>query len=334
MENLLFKEILRSAEKKLKSDGEEASYDKIIKLASSMLIELNQGHEAKTIGELQNSNDAYISRNKLRWRLGFQKLHALRETSLEAGEHFRNQFISIDKYCHDPLLGVLLRQHANACRISEEIIHLLEGGFPDAALARWRTLFEIMIVCMVLRKHGTDCAIDYIKHGTVKNTEGILEYQKTAKAMNLPPFTEEEIDTAKRNRDEITNGEHWHWALKHTGFSKLEKLREYVGMDHWSHNYKLASRNIHADYFEMSTLLAMSEAKEDIFLVGRSNSGFTDPAHMMAISLSTITCMLILTYSDVENSGLDFTDSLLFMNVIDNYVKEVGDVFLEIQNAK
>ncbi len=104
------------------------------------------------------------------------------------------------------------------------------------------------------------------------------EYQKTAIDMNLQPYDDDEINEAIRLKEQLKCGEtHYHWARKYTEFSMLEKLREHVGLGKWSHNYKLASRNINADYSEMLSLFAMSEAKQDMLLVGSSNSGMVEP---------------------------------------------------------
>lgn len=324
----MFDELIKIAENKLKENRGVASFENILDLAGSTLIATTREHENETINTLISEDDAFVERNRNRWAIGFQKLRALREISIQAGMNFQQHFLKIEEYQHDVLYGVLMRQHAHACRISGEIIHLLEGGYADGAIARWRTLYEIAITCLTIKKYGRDAASDYVKHGMVKNTEGILEYQKTAEAMGLPPFSIEEIEAAEKLKEEITNGDRsWHWARRHAGASKLEKLREIVGLEKWSHNYKLASRNIHSDYYEMDRMHAMSDAKQNLLLVGQSNSGMTAPANFTAIILAQITCVFILAGSDDDQCELDFTDSLLFMKVIDNYIDEVGDAF-------
>lgn len=130
-------------------------------------------------------------------------------------------------------------------------------------------------------------------------------------------------------KDQISNGEsHFHWARKYAGFSKLEKLREDVGLGKWSHNYKLASRNVHADYSEMLSLLAMSEAKQDMLLVGQSNSGMVEPAHMTAITLAQITSAFLTAHIH-EDNDLEHTNSALFLMLIEHYVDAVGESFLK-----
>ncbi|MCF6458056.1 DUF5677 domain-containing protein [Pseudoalteromonas sp. MMG024] len=183
--------------------------------------------------------------------------------------------------------------------------------------------------------YGRNAAKDYIKYGVVKNAEGINEHKRTASEMAVETFSKAEIDFANSQKQEITEGnDAWHWARKYTEVSKIEKLREHVGLDKWSHNYKLASRNVHSDYFEMKCLYAMREAKSDMLLVGQSNSGLTEPAHYTAISLAQIISIFLTAYIEDESTKLDYKDSLLFMKVIDNYVEEVGEAFLSVEKAK
>ncbi len=329
----MFEEILTYVANELReNDGDEPDFHDILEKAALMLIETINSQESKNVESVISANDAFIKRNRERWSIGFTKLHALRETCLEAGMNFQQQFIKLPKYENDELIGVFMRQHAHACRISGEIIHLLEGGYPDAALARWRTLFEMVVTCLVIQKCGREAAIDFIKHGMVQTAEGIEEHRKTAEAMKQETFTDEEAKFYSELKVTITNGEPgWHWARKHTGLKKIDKLREFVGLEKWSHNYKLASRNVHSDYYEMASLYGMREAKQDLLLCGQSNSGLTEPAHFMAISLAQITSIFLTTYIDDKESDLDYTDSILFMKIIDNYVNEVGQAFLEAE---
>lgn len=330
----MFEELLKLAEQKLRESDNEAEYESVIELAALVLIEDTNEQEEVNVKRVMLEHDAFLKRNRERWALGFRKLHALRETCLQAGMNFQQQFIQIPKYETDELIGVLMRQHAHACRITGEIIHLLEGGYPDAALARWRTLHEIVVTCLVIKKCGRVAAIDYIKHGMVQTVEGIEEHRKTADAMGQETFSDQEAEFYTELKNSITQGRPgWHWAREHTGYKKIDKLREFVELDKWSHNYKLASRNIHADYYEMASLYGMNEAKEDLLLYGQSNSGLTEPAHFTAIALAQITSVFLTTYIEESDTGLDYADSTLFMKIIENYVKEVGEAFLSVEES-
>lgn len=330
----MFRDILKLMDEDLIVDGNRTEIELVIENSAKKIIESLEENEEEEISRVVSDNDEFIKRNRLRWAVGFRKLHALRAVCLEAGMSFQKLILGIPEFENDELIGVFMRQHAHACRISGEIIHLLEGGYPDAALARWRTLFEMVVTCLVIKKHGREAAIDYIKHGMVKNAEGIEEHKKTAAEMRCETFTDEEVERAKELKAEFSGGEeNWHWARKYAGASQFGKLRDHVGLGKWSHNYKLASRNIHSDYFEMASLLGMREAKFDALLSGQSNSGFTDPAHFTAISLSTITSIFITSYIENESNKLDYSDSVLFLKIIEHYVREVGESFLAVEEA-
>ncbi|VEB36701.1 Uncharacterised protein [Legionella sainthelensi] len=323
---LLFKEL---GEKVSLLDGEE-----IITLMIDKAMGLIAMSETEVIDSVNNVEKQFIERNYNRWKSGFNKLEMLRQISLEAGAKFQKQFLKYPEFESDPLLGVLLRHHANACRITGEIIVLLKNGYADGALARWRTLFEILITCLVIKKYGKEAAEDYIKHGVVKSVEGMEEYQKTAAEMGLEPYNKEEFKEAIKLKDFITQGENYYqWATKYAGASKLEKLREIVGMSKWSHNYKLASKHVHADYSEMKSLFAMSEAKQDLLLAGSSNSGLVEPASMTAVTFNQITATFLTAYIEKENSPLNYNISLIYLAILDKYAEAVGLEFLACERA-
>jgi len=328
----LFDNLLEFAQKKLEKNPENPDFEQILKYASKQFLETMQSNEENDINVLNTEYDDFNKRNYVRWKTGFQKLQMLCQISIDAGMDFQKQFLQYPEYEHDPLLGVLMRQHANACKITGEIIHLLKGGYADGALARWRTLFEIAVTCLILNKHGKEAAEDYIKHGTLKTIEEIEEYQKTATDMNLEPYSDDEINIAIKLKKDLSNGEaDFKWARKYTGFGKMEKLREYIGLGKWSHNYMLASKNIHADYHEIRSLLAMSEAKEDMLLVGQSNSGMTEPASMTAISLGQITTAFLTAYMNDQNTKLNYINSTFYILAIKQYIDDVDTEFLKCE---
>ncbi|WP_430300258.1 hypothetical protein, partial [Pseudomonas aeruginosa] len=84
--------------------------------------------------------------------------------------------------------------------------------------------------------------------------------------------------------------------------------------------YKWASQNIHATAKTLTCSLGMVEAKEEGLLAGPSNSGLTDPAHSMAISLVQLTTVLLSVDPNL--------DDLVSMNMIKTLIDEIGDAFL------
>lgn len=326
----LFDKLLEKSNIKLENINED-NFQEIFESISKNLVEIMQSNEVDNINQLNQEYEDFNKRNYSRWEKGFNKLEMLRQISIEAGMELKKEFSKYSEYENDPLLGVLMRQHANACRITGEIIHLLKGGYADGAIARWRTLFEIAVTSLVLNRHSKECAVDYIKYGKLKSIEGMEEYQKTAKKMKVEPYSKEEMDLAIALKEELKKEIDYSWAIKYTKFGKMEKLREYVGLENWSHYYMLASKNIHADFHEMDSLMAMSETKENMLLVGQSNSGMTEPAHLTAITLTQITTAFLTAYIQDENTKLSYKNSMLFLSLLKQYSDDVGKTFLECE---
>ena len=271
-----------------------------------------------------------------RWKPCFDLLHVFRYFCIEVGSLFQKEFCRYKQYQHDPLLGVLMRQHALSCRITGEVESLLRSGYPDGALSRWRTLHEIAVTSILIHKFGTPAAEDFIRFGFVESVKGMEAYQETANAMGRVPFSDAEIDSAKRTRDEILAANNHlksrsGWALPHVCSSRFEKLQKAAKLEKWKNDYKWASQNIHTTYRETRALLGMSEAAEDGLLVGPSNSGLAEPMHFSAIALAQTTSAFISCYMDEEHCPIDFTLSCVALKTIDHVVKEIGKRLLDVE---
>ena len=98
-----------------------------------------------------------------------------------------------------------MRQHANACRVTGEVEALLRSGYPDGALARWRSLHEIAVTSILIQRHGKDAAEDFIRCGLVEAVKGMETFQETAVAMGREPYSGTELDAARKVRDQLTS---------------------------------------------------------------------------------------------------------------------------------
>lgn len=76
------------------------------------------------------------------------------------------------------LNNVLLRLHFRSCQVTAEIITLLENGYADGAMARWRTLHEISIVITLINEHGEPLAERYIAHRAIEAKTGKDQYMQ------------------------------------------------------------------------------------------------------------------------------------------------------------
>ena len=288
--------------------------------------------EADQIRCFNEEQRNFRERCYLRWNSALDLLQIFRRFCIELGSIFQNEFCLHDAYQSDPLLGILMRLHANACRIAGEVEALLRSGYPDGALARWRTLHETAVTAILIRRYGKSAAEDFIRFGFLEAVKGMEAYQETARDMGRVPYSQRELDEARRVRDEILAAKpefekRPSWAVPYTGVAKFHKLQNAAGLARWASDYKWASHNVHAVYRDTRALLGMAEAYGDGLLVGPSDSGFTDPAHFSAIALSQVTYAFVTCYMDDEESAIDFKRVAIALPTLDYLLDEIGKRF-------
>jgi hypothetical protein len=333
----IFRELIKGviASEQLNSEQILPS-EKILESIVDVLHKALEASQPSQLSDLYSSEKGFLERNYQRWKEGFDRLQLFRLCCIEAGQEFQEEFLKYPQFINDPLLGVLMRLHAHACRITGEIIASLTNGYADGALSRWRTLHEMAVTALLLQKYGKPAAEDYIRYGLIQSVNGMEGYQETAAAMRRQPYSPEELEEAKQLREAILddygqdflsrNG----WARKYVGGSRFDKLQKAVGLDKWRNDYAIASRDIHTDYRDMQSLYAMSEAKQEVLLCGQSNSGMVEPAHCTAIALLQITATFILTYVNDESCPIDHTDSVIYAKLLERLEGEIGDTFLTL----
>ncbi len=274
----------------------------------------------------------FEKRNIKRWSKAFDLLESHIVICTEAGEEFNSSYRPTAAEENNLVFDIVVRHHARACHIAQEILCLLKAGFADAAHARWRALHEVTATGMFIARHGHDCAERFYFHDIVDSYDGMLEHKKYEDRLQEKAPSQEELDSCKVEYDELIArygkkfADHYGWASylfpKHrrVGFTAIEKN---VGLDHMRPYYRWASQNIHSGSKGMRNRLGLCEAKDDILLVGQSNSGMTDPAHATAISLNQITCALLMLEPTL--------DHIVIMKIADEFQNDVGEAFLEIE---
>lgn len=89
-----------------------------------------------------------------RWEKGFDALRMLIELSRDIGTDFHRRACRSRSRSRAHLNKALSRLHIRAIQIASEIMVLMENGYADGAMARWRTLHEVACVAMVLDDGG------------------------------------------------------------------------------------------------------------------------------------------------------------------------------------
>ncbi len=330
-----FMKILTERLEKFPDKADEISIDKIIanvtpeavKHIKKSLLNSAQG----MLAERRRISKEFQQRNIKRWAKAFDILETHIVICTEVGEEFNNSYRpgAVDK--KDLIFDLIVRHHARACHISQEILCLLKSGYADAAHARWRALHEVNATAMFIVKHGPECAERFYFHDVIDSYYAMVEHKKYEHRIQEKGPSQQEIEECKEQYDLLVNkygkkfSGHYGWAShvfpdnNRVGFGAIEKD---VGLDHMRPYYKWASQNIHAGSKGLRNRLGLCESKEDILLVGQSNSGMTDPAHATAISLCEITSTMLTLRPTL--------DHIVVMKIIADYENEVGDTFLKI----
>jgi hypothetical protein len=132
---------------------------------------------------------AFRSNLEARWGKALDSLRMLHTICRDIGTewHRKNR-----RRKHSHLRNALLRLHVRSCQIAAEIIALLEAGYADGAMARWRTLHEVCIVALVLTDHNEQLAERYIGHRAVEAYRAMEEYERNYTALGFKPLTKRE----------------------------------------------------------------------------------------------------------------------------------------------
>lgn len=239
---------------------------------------------------------------------GLDRMHAFIDVSIGTGADYgpSERAKSRDAYTLHALLGL----HARGCLVALEVHTLLSNGFPQAALARARTLHEISVVALLLSEHELshpDLAERYVLHEKVLNLSDANSFQEYADELGYVRFDDELMKALKTDRDELVERfgtpykKVFGWASDLIGnkdpkFDQLEKLAERA---HLRGHYKWASREVHADSkgLRLNTIVRGDQRSQ---LVGKTNLGLVEPATLAVGALQNVTVSLVL---DPENAS-------------------------------
>lgn len=194
--------------------------------------------------------------------------------------------------------------------VFREILALCEAGFPDGALARWRTLHELLITLMVLNKLGKTSYEMYLK------SEEINELRYTESIELRRKSNNDKLERIRLSIEELQNkygkqiSEDYGWAAiclnrKRVNLRDLEALVEH---DFQRPEVRFASQLIHANHLSPRRLIGYPQwSGPGQPLIGPSPYGMS-----FALEKSVKT----LTFIVLEIISMKYTiDTLVLMQV-------------------
>jgi hypothetical protein len=312
----LFNEISQETEQKVNfatTGGEnQEELDEVVEritdeMSESLWIDLTE-RENSILADKQEQQSGFSKRLYKVWGEPLKLLNLLLILTEEIGIYYNERFRPQKASQNDIVFDVLIRLHARSSLISWEILTLLCNGYAFGAEARWRSLHETVVTAYFIADNNAEVAKKYILHEKVETFKAMKRYNTYAKKLNGIPFSENEVESAKKAKDELCKKYgnsfcyDYGWAASGLGKDKptFSDIEEKVGLDYWRPYYKMASCSIHPSSKSLIFTLGLKNAR-NIMLAGPSNADLEEPGRKTAISLSQINSILLTREPDYLN---------------------------------
>ena len=264
-----------------------------------------------------------------RWKVPFEGLRMLLTISRELGDSINQEIRELPgASSRKHLIDALVRAHVRGCQITAEIIWLLEAGFADGAMARWRTLHEFAVVALFVSAHGEDLAERYILHDIIESRRAMRDYILCQGRLGYEPIGEDEIEAVEASYKNVigrfgtnfSRGQYG-WAAEQLQISEptFAHIERAVGADHLRAHYRMAIHNVHANAKGVFFKLGLLDESQ-VLLAGPSNAGLTDPGHGAALSLMQVSAAVGLLEPTVDN--------IIAVKMIAALTEEIGEAFM------
>jgi hypothetical protein len=226
------------------------------------------------------------------------------------------------------LLEALSRLATRACLVSKEILVLLEQGFADGAMARWRTLHELAVTAWFLANHGNDCAERYLAHMPIDQLSMAKSYESQAATGSAP--TPEEMSALRAEVTRVCDkyGKHFEtqygWAVGYVPGSRptFADVEASARMSHLRPYFKWANATVHSGAKGSVIPMGLPSRLHGQSLIGPSDFGLADPGQNCALSLSQ--CVLALL------SAFPNADRLVRARIISKLQPRIGLEFVKV----
>lgn len=298
------------------------------KVAAALLKELKR--RAPAMLKSEGAKEVrFQARNRRRWKRPLDQLRMIVTMAEEAGSELVDEWSAGEEEQY--VFAALNHLHVKALLTSREIICLIEGGFADAALARWRTLHELSVFAMFLSKADEHTARRFVASFDFKALKAARQLNEHADQANLERFSDSDLADMARICAAHTAelgpglGEDYGWTKPNLVAKRLEDIERATGLEHWRPRYRWASQSIHGAFRPPLASLGMAETREVVHLVGPSNSGMVDPLQMCALSLSAVSGAFLSRWADF--------DRLVFANAIAQAAGQVGEIALRAEEV-
>ena len=242
----------------------------------------------------------FRSRIETRWGAALDLLRIILTIAREHGADAATRLRKSRAKHGREVRSVLLLLHGRACQVTAEILALLENGFADGAIARWRTLYEISVVAHLISNGGDDLAQRYCDHRAVEAKNALDEYDRCRTQLGFAAVSKEERATTLAEHDRVlarygrSFASAHGWASNYIGKTKptFGDLQAAAGRAAMGSYFRMASHNVHAGPEGVFRRLGLLDPEPTI-LAGATDAGLDAAGGNAALSLTQITFLLM-----------------------------------------
>ncbi|WP_257009736.1 DUF5677 domain-containing protein [Evansella halocellulosilytica] len=355
LEDVLMQEIDRILVEK-KQQGKEISESKFdsaikniysknsINQQAELIFKSLKESAPKMVEEERLVHQEFKSRLQLQWLNPMHNLASLIKIAEETGIDIIDDYLestnqqNFESYSVSETFDVLIKIYAKAIVISKEVYTLLNSGFSDGAMSRWRSLHELNVYFQNLTKHYGDEDFTkkvirlYKDYSAVEFYQELKNYHKKDKNFKIDQEDYNKIIKDYKLVLQIHGNEFmkpYSWArllLEKKGKIYFSDLEKNVGVDHLAVYYKQANYHIHASptglYESLGDMKINGESQYGA-VFGPSNYGLSIPGQLTAISLVQITSSILLLESNI--------DRLVRCVILQKFLDITLDEFDEVQ---
>lgn len=314
---------------------EEKQFDNTFKdiFEHSIVNGVNVLHRTakKTLEEHEDIERIFNDRLYKKWKkpLDLLRLHIISSSEIgkekieKFGKKYRNRRITNVKE------KSLIHINARCIQIAYEIFTLIKNGYADGANARWRTLFELMVIFVVIANNHDEFAKRYLEHQNVKKYKQSLLLK----------------DYHKRLGESFSNVNHAKLQTEYTrliglygkNFAKdygwipntyltdcnFKSLVKKISIDHYLPYYDESHNQVHGGSKGFYRMGLIHQQQKNVILAGPTDYGLADPIQ------NTVYCLNVINATYLKSTD-DFKD-LIDLKMMYEFTKDIGKDAVKIQ---
>ncbi len=330
LEDQIKKRKKKISNREIKKITQDITKKSILKLSEETKKNLDKEIKKRVLEE-EKIRNGFENRLYSKWEKAINLYEILGIISLEIAENVKKN-ISQTKKVMGFKESAIFKIHARALRIYKEIFCLIKSGYVDGANARWRSLYELTVICLFLSKNNENVSERYLRYEPVLALREAEEYKKNYKRLNFRSLGKKVFSDLKKEVRKLENqfgsefverGDYC-WIpktiLSNRNFAELEKN---IKLNKWRPFYKFSCNFVHGGPRGLNSSGMLNWNAQNILLVGPTNYGLTDPMQNSAISLLQITSCLSVLKPNLEVA--------IFSKIMDLYITTLQNESIKIQ---